>query len=280
MTAPRALVTGASRGIGRAIAVALAESGFDVAVAARTVRPGDPTLEHSQSVQKKDTRPLPGSLEETAQAIEAAGRRALPLRMDLTDLGSVETAVGRLLDEWGGADLVVNNGRHIGPGLMDGIIDTPIEQYPLFLMAHGVAPIRIAQLLLPAMIEQGRATFITISSAAGYDFYPEGPRPGLGYRIGKASGHTLVGSLLAEHGDDGIRAFNVNPGFVLTERNSLDAEEFGFDPAWAAPPAAIGAAIVWLATAAEADPLQRENIDAQVLVREHGLFPDWAESGD
>ena len=139
----KALVTGASRGIGKAIAVSLAEAGFDMALAARTLNAGDPTQEHSQTVHKKDTRPLPGSIEETASIVEAAGRNALPLKLDLTDLASVDAAMDRLLSEWGGVDLIVHNGRHIGPGLMDNILDTPIEQYPLFLMAHGVAPIRI-----------------------------------------------------------------------------------------------------------------------------------------
>jgi NAD(P)-dependent dehydrogenase (short-subunit alcohol dehydrogenase family) len=271
----QALVTGASRGIGKAIAIALAEQGFDVAVAARTLRASDATAEHTQTVHKVDTRPLPGSIEETAAAIEATGQRALPLQMDLTDLATVEAATQKLLDEWGGVDLVVNNGRHIGPGIMDTILDTPIEQYPLFLMAHGVAPIRITQMLLPGMLERGQGTFVTISSGAGYMFYPPSPRPGLGYRIGKAAGHTLVGSIQAEHGDKGIRAFNVDPGFVLTERNSLDVEEFGFDPSWAGPPAAIGAAVVWLVTSPDADELQRTDISAQPLVLERGLYPDW-----
>jgi NAD(P)-dependent dehydrogenase (short-subunit alcohol dehydrogenase family) len=276
--ADQALVTGASRGIGKAIAVALAENGFDVAVAARTLRSDDPTREHSQTVHKVDTRPLPGSVEETAAEIEAAGRQALPLMMDLTDLASVEAATTKLLDEWGGVDLVVHNGRHIGPGLMDTILDTPIEQYPLFLMAHGVAPIRITQMLLPAMLERGGGTFVTISSGAGYWFYPESPRPGLGYRIGKAAGHTLVGSIQAEHGADGIRAFNVDPGFVVTERNSLDAAEFGFDPSWGAPPAAIGAAVAWLVRSPEADELQRIDIQAQSLALERNLYPDWRKA--
>ena len=271
----RALVTGASRGIGKAISIALAEQGFDVALAARTLRASDPTAEHSQTVHKQDTRPLPGSIEETAELVENAGRTALPLRLDLTDLASVEAAMDTLIGEWGGVDVVVNNGRHIGPGLMDTIIETPIEQYPLFLMAHGVAPIRITQKLVPGMIERGGGTFVTISSGAGYEFYPPSPRPGLGYRIGKAAGHTLVGSILAEYGDQGIRAFNVNPGFVLTERNSLDAGEFGFDPSWAGPPAAIGAAVAWLVTSPDADGLQRGNVDAQPLAIERGLYPDW-----
>jgi NAD(P)-dependent dehydrogenase (short-subunit alcohol dehydrogenase family) len=142
-------------------------------------------------------------------------------------------------------------------------------------MAHGVAPIRITQLLLPKMLERGGGTFVTISSGAGYNFYPQSPRPGLGYRIGKAAGHTLVGSIQAEHGAQGIRAFNVEPGFVLTERNSLDVEEFGFDPAWAGPPAAVGAAVAWLVSSSDADELQRSEVSAQQLAIERGLYPDW-----
>ena len=276
--AKQALVTGASRGIGKAIAVALAQHGLDVAVAARTLRAGDTTLEHTQTVHKVDTRPLPGSIEETVAEVEATGQQALAVQMDLTDLAAVERATQQLIDEWGGVDVIVHNGRHIGPGLMDTVLDTPIEQYPLFLMAHGVAPIRISQMLIPTMLERGGGTVVTISSGAGYNFYPTSPRPGLGYRIGKAAGHTLVGSLQAELGEQGIRAFNVEPGFVLTERNSLDLEEFGFDPSWAGPPAAVGAAIAWIVTSPDADELQRGTISAQDLAIERGLYPNWRES--
>ena len=100
-TAGRALVTGASRGIGKAIAVALAGHGYDVAVAARTVRAGDAIAEHSQSVHKPDTRSLPGGIEETAAEIERAGSAAPALRLDLTDLASVDAAMTVLLERWG-----------------------------------------------------------------------------------------------------------------------------------------------------------------------------------
>ena len=276
----RAFVTGASRGIGKAIALDLARAGWDVAIAARTLHRGDPTLDHTMSIHQPDTTPLPGTLEETAEQIVALGQRSLPVRLDLLDLNSVDEAVTTVLQEWGGIDLVVNNGRHIGPGLMDTILDTPVEEYDKFLRAHGTSAIRIIQLTLPGMLERGYGTFVTITSGAGYDFYPvngpgNGGGSGLGYRIAKAAGHTLVGSILAEYGSQGIRAFNVNPGYVRTERNSLAAELTGMDPNLGAPPEAIGAAVTWLVEHSEANDLQRQNIDGQDIAIEHDLVADW-----
>ena len=84
-----------------------------------------------------------------------------------------------------------------------------------------------------------------------------------------------MGSILVEHGHQGIRAFNVDPGFVLTERNSLDLAATGFDASAAAPPAAVGAAVAWLVDSPAANDLQHSNISAQALVLERGLYPDW-----
>src|SRR5258705_3794321 len=78
-----ALVTGASRGIGKAIAVHLARAGFDVAVSARTLHEGE-AREHSSTLARSDVTPLPGSLDETAALVDAEGRRALKVVMDLT----------------------------------------------------------------------------------------------------------------------------------------------------------------------------------------------------
>ncbi|HKA04932.1 MAG TPA: SDR family NAD(P)-dependent oxidoreductase, partial [Acidimicrobiales bacterium] len=103
-----AFVTGASRGIGKAVAVAMAQAGFDVAITARTVEPGE-QREHSSTVKQSDTTPLPGSLSETASLIQAAGRQALMAPADITDRASLGAAATLVLERWGRVDVLVNN---------------------------------------------------------------------------------------------------------------------------------------------------------------------------
>src|SRR5689334_22992961 len=108
-----ALVTGASRGIGKAIAVELAAAGYDVAILARTVHEGE-AREHSSTLKRSDTSPLPGSLDSTAELVRAAGRRCLAVPADLLDHDSLVRAVAIVLADWGHVDVLVNNGRYIG----------------------------------------------------------------------------------------------------------------------------------------------------------------------
>jgi NAD(P)-dependent dehydrogenase (short-subunit alcohol dehydrogenase family) len=270
----RALVTGASRGIGRAIAVGLAEAGYDVAITARTMTaaeaPPDETVPGS-------TKRLVGSLEDVAAEIASLGRSALPVRMDLTDLASVDAAIDRVQSDWGSLDLVVNNGRHLGPGISERILETPIEEYGKFLMAHAIAPTLIAQRTLPGMSERGSGVFITISSQAGVEFNPKVPPgsggSGLAYRMGKAAGHTVVGSLVAEYRDAGVRAYNIDPGAVVTERNADRLAGLGYDLSHAVHPEDIARVVVWLVTS-PADQVdaryQFATVSALRLIRELG----------
>lgn len=275
--APKALVTGASRGIGKACAICLAETGYDVAIAARTLRSGE-VRDNTVTIRKSDTRPLPGSLEETAAIIDERGGRSLALAMDLTDRASVAAGVGRVLAEWGRVDVVVHNGRYIGPGMMDGVLATPLEHYTKFLEAHAIAPIIVTQMTLPGMLERGSGTIITIGSSAAVTAPPGPPGQGgwgLGYGIGKSAGHRLVGHIRAEFGSRGIRAFNVDPGYVRTERNALTLADDGMDPASGAPPESVGRAVAWIASSAEADELQDTFVEAQRLTSTRGLLPGW-----
>src|SRR5271168_2403541 len=145
-----AFVTGASRGIGKAIAVHLARAGFDVALTARTVEEGE-SREHSSTIRKSDTRPLPGSLSATASQVEEAGARALSVPADLLDRASLGRALARVEDEWGGIDVLVNNGRYSGPGHMDQIIDTPLRVLDDHLEANVMAPLVLIKHAMPRM---------------------------------------------------------------------------------------------------------------------------------
>src|SRR5580704_17900113 len=107
-----ALVTGASRGIGKSIAVHLARAGFDVAIGARTVHEGE-EREHSSTVARTDTRALPGSLDTTGALVVGAGRAVLPVSLDLLDRTSIGSAVATVLERWGRIDVLVNNGRYV-----------------------------------------------------------------------------------------------------------------------------------------------------------------------
>jgi len=277
MARPKALVTGASRGIGKAISIGLAQAGYDVAISARTVHSGE-QRDNSLTVHRSDTRPLPGSLDETAQAIAAAGGESLAVAADLTELASVGACAQQVLDRWGGVDLLVHNGRYIGPGLMDVFLDTPLDAYEKFFTAHCLAPIVLTRALLPAMLERGQPKLVNITSSSAFDTPPAPAGKGgwgLGYAVGKASGHPLVGTLHAEYSGRGLVAFNVQPGFVGTERNEIAVRDYGRQLQGAAPPSAIAAVVTWLVTAPEAAALSGTMIEAQEFCRERGLHPAW-----
>ena len=270
-----ALVTGASRGIGKATAVQLAAAGFDVAVAARTRREGDARDEEHGG------RVIPGSLEATAVLIEQSGRRALEITMDLLDRPSLGRGVARVLDEWGHIDLLVNNAVHTGAGSMDHFLDLSVAQLEIKLEANVVAQFVLAKLVVPQMLERGDGTIVNITSAVATT---DPPAPagqggwGMGYAMSKGAFHRMAGILAVELGPRGIRAFNVEPGYVLTERMAVNQAELGFEGVYrGAPPSVPAAVVTWLASASvdQTRDLNGTTVTAQRFALERGLHPEW-----
>ena len=277
MTRPVAFVTGASRGIGRASALALAERGFDLVLAARTLEEGE-RREHSPTVLASDTRPLPGSLRGTAEAVGARGAAALPVRLDLLEADSVASAVAAAEERFGAVDVLVNNAVYTGPGNLDRITDLPVDAFEKALQANAVSPLRLTLRLLPGMLERGGGRIVNVTShVATHDPTEPVGRGGWGYAYAgsKAAFHRLAGLLEVELRDRGILAFNLDPGFVVTETMELKMREQGFDALRGAPPRVPAAVVAWLAAETEAQELSGRTVRAQPFCKERGLLPDW-----
>ena len=181
-----AFVTGASRGIGRACALELARRGFDLVLTARTVT-GAERLEHSSTVRRSATNPLPGSLEETAAEVTALGASALVVPLDLAEPADPPAAVEAAVARFGRIDVLVNNGRYVGPGHMDAFEDTPLELIERMFRCNVFAPLQLIKLCLPLWKRQGGGIVINITSSAGTDRDRGADRPG------------RVGSRLLDH---------------------------------------------------------------------------------
>jgi NAD(P)-dependent dehydrogenase (short-subunit alcohol dehydrogenase family) len=275
MTTPVAFVTGASRGIGKAIAINLARAGYDVAILARTVNDGE-AREHSSTIARSDVSALPGSLATTAALIRAENREALVVPGDLLDRASLGAATATVLERMGRVDVLVNNGRYVGPGHMDRFRDTPDALLDAHLEANVMAPLVLTRLVLPQMIERGDGLIANVTSGVAW-MEPKAPAGeggwGLGYAISKGALHRVAGVLHAELHPLGIACVNVEPGYVATERIAQDMARFGYDAAAGASPDAIGAAVAWLAQAGRARDWSGKVFDAQQVCSRENLLP-------
>jgi NAD(P)-dependent dehydrogenase (short-subunit alcohol dehydrogenase family) len=271
-----AFITGASRGIGKACALELADAGYRIAITARTVQEGE-QREHSSTLRGSDLSPLPGSLQGTVGLIEERGGTAMAIPADLLDAASLGAAVATVLERWGRIDIVVHNGRYIGPGHMDQFLDTPIELIRKQLEGNFFAPLIINKLVLPSMVARGEGTIVNITSGSGYGD-PTKPAGnggwGMGYGTSKGAFHRVAGFLAVELGDKGIRCFNVQPGLIATERIGQDMAKFGITNQ-GAPMEVMGRVVRWLCTEPDADQYSGRNIEAQYFCHEKGLLPGW-----
>jgi citronellol/citronellal dehydrogenase len=172
-----ALVTGASRGIGRAIAIQLAGLGADIVLAAR-------------STEAAPSR-VPGTIDEAARRVEELGRRALALRVDLRFPEQIEGMARRALGEFGRLDILVNNAAYM---YRAPFANAPLERWDLVLDVNLRGPVVCTQSLLPHMLERGEGRVLNISSAAAVMLLPEI----VSYSTSKAALETLTRGLANE----------------------------------------------------------------------------------
>ena len=140
-------VTGASRGIGRACALACAREGADVVVAARTELSDNPRTRATIG----ETLAQPGSIHDVAAEIEALGRRALPIKLDVRDADACDAAVSLAVQRFGRVDALVNNA---GALWRAAVVETPVKRLDLVMGVNVRAAFVLSRAVLPHMLKQ------------------------------------------------------------------------------------------------------------------------------
>ena len=180
--------------------------------------------------------------------------------------------------------MLVNNAVDTGPGSMSRFEDTTIEQIETKLAANVVAQVALIKAVLPGMLDRGDGTIVNITSAVAIS---DPPAPageggwGSAYAMSKGAFHRLAAILAVEYRDRGIRAYNVEPGYVVTERMEVNARSLGLEGRYpGAPPTVPASVVAWLATAPEAAERNGETISAQKFAKEAGLHEPWWRAAD
>ena len=185
------IVTGASRGLGRAIAIALAEAGADVAAVARSQQ----------------------AIEETALAIQERGRKALAVSCDVHDSGSINKMVEDVLNEFGRIDVVINNA---GGGDMKPIVEMSEDEWLRIVDLNVNALFRVCKAVGPHLIERRQGKIINMSSMYGL----VGEKNVTAYCASKGAIIQFTRALALEWAEHNITVNALAPGYIYTERTS------------------------------------------------------------
>lgn len=224
------VVTGASRGIGRNMAVALAEAGAAVVIAARSVA---------------ENPDLPGTIHGVADRIERAGGRALAIACDVTNEASITACVGEVLGRYGRIDGLINNA-----GVMDlgKIADTSLKRWELVHRVNLAGTFLFTRAVLPAMRRRRGGSLIAITT--GGVAMTDAARGGgsNAYWVSKAAIERLYMGLASECRDDGIAVNCLAPnGVVQTEGWERASGGMKIPPGYLESPELMGRAAVLLA---------------------------------
>jgi citronellol/citronellal dehydrogenase len=221
-----AIVTGASRGIGKAIALGLAKEGAKVVVAARSV--------------EARSEKLPGTIGETVAAIEKMGGEALAVRCDVTDEASVSAMVEATLERFGRIDILVNNAAIDFPF---PCVDMPLKRWEIVLRVNITGPFLCSKAVIPTMRKQGGGSIVNITSNAGAERGSGTVGYSAIYGVSKAALDRFTWALAAEEGKNNIAVNAVKPwGVVSTEgmRMWTTEEEQG---GWKSPASMVACAL-------------------------------------
>lgn len=270
MTVGKAIVTGASRGIGKASAIALAQMGFDVAITARTMSKEDQSPEPSGL----STAMLPGSLEETAEIIRSFNVQAFPVYMDLMERDNLVPTAEAIIDSLGHVDVLLSNAVYSGPGNYGRFLDNDLDGVADRIFGNVTAQMFFLKPILASMVERGSGTLLFMTSAAAY----EAPfaMPGKGgwgsaYTVSKGGFHRLAIQLGYEYGIDGITTLNLQPGLVATERVKIVRGPVENVASLGVEPEVIGEVVAHIASNIS-DYISGETIQLQNVAKELGLI--------
>jgi NAD(P)-dependent dehydrogenase (short-subunit alcohol dehydrogenase family) len=262
-----ALVTGASRGAGRAIAVELGTAGATVYVTGRSVR-GGPTTDN-----------VPGTVDDTAQAVSDRGGRGIAVRCDHTVDADVESLFDRIRSDHGRLDILVNNvwGGYENPDCrplpMVPFWEQSLHQWDRMFDAGVRAHLTASRLAVPLMLAQRRG--LIVSTTANLE--PLGYLRNVFYDLSKNAVHRLVWAMAQELRDHHIASLAVAPGFMRTERIVEAFRRAGAEAALDGPggpketPTYLGRAVLALAEDARAIEKTGQVLEVGALAREYGF---------
>lgn len=214
-----ALVTGASRGIGRGVAIELARSGASVVVAARTK-----SSSHKQKIDG-DGIEVGGSLDEVVETIESEGGVAVPVACDLSDAGQIEDLVEKARGAFGRIDILVNNGmpQHT---MVGRFWEQPLSVFDGQMTIGPRSYYAAARLCAPIMMEQGNGLIVNVSSPGScVELY------GAAYCVARAASDRMAQALADDLAGTGVRAYSLWPSYIRTERLMMASEgkDIGYD---------------------------------------------------
>src|SRR5579859_6494890 len=188
-------ITGASRGIGLAIALRAARDGANVAIAAKSSVPNPK---------------LPGTIFSAAQEIEAAGGQALPIKCDIREEDDVKAAVAATVERFGGIDILVNNASAIW---LAGLADTPMKRFDLMQQVNARGSFLCAQVCLPHLLKSANPHILTLAPPPSLD--PKWWAPHTGYTLAKMGMSLVTLGLAGELGKQGVAVNGLWPRTII-----------------------------------------------------------------